>query len=506
MPNKQLQMIKVKNPQRNNFDLTHDVKFSCKFGELIPVMASEVLPGDNFKIGCDTLVRFAPMLAPIMHRLDVFTHYFFVPNRLTWPNWEKFIAGDETVNAPYLDWHPGLTPNEQKHASYFGVAKPNDVPGATETVSINALPFAAYNKIYNEYYRDQNLVTELDAELNDGLNILTPYKVTRKRAWEHDYFTSCLPWAQKGSAVDIPLGTVQLKTSWVADGDSPYFTDGTITPTGTVAGAAGPQIDVGITTKNAYDPDGSLETSPTTINDLRRAFRLQEWLEKNARGGTRYIELIRSHFAVRSSDARLQRPEYITGSKSPVSISEVLNTTGESGGNVQGNMAGHGVSVNQGIYGRYKAEEHGWIIGIMSIMPKPAYFQGIQKKFLKLDYLDYFWPEFAHIGEQEVTNEEIYGYQVGGPNTFGYQSRYAEYRFEPNRVAGDFTDSLEYWHLARKFGAAPALNQTFIEVSDTVDDLTRIFAVEDGTDYLWCHILHKVTASRKIPYYGTPML
>jgi hypothetical protein len=231
---------------------------------------------------------------------------------------------------------------------------------------------------------------------------------------------------------------------------------------------------------------------------------LQEFLEKNARGGTRYIENILVHFGVRSSDKRLQRPEYITGTKSPVVISEVLNTTGETGGLPQGNMAGHGVSVGSGTVGYYKCEEHGFIIGIMSVMPKTAYQQGIPRQYLKFDSLDYYWPSFAHIGEQEVMNQELYAYTSTKEDTFGYLPRYAEYRFTPNRVAGDFRNSLEYWHLGRVFGSQPALNQTFIECDPT--DVERIFAVQAGDDNLYCHVLNKVKAIRPIPVYGTPML
>ena len=230
---------------------------------------------------------------------------------------------------------------------------------------------------------------------------------------------------------------------------------------------------------------------------------MQEWLEKNARGGTRYIESILSHFGVKSSDARLQRPEYITGVKSPVIISEVLNTTGEDGGLPQGTMAGHGIAVSSGKSGSYYCEEHGFIIGIMSILPKTAYQQGIPKQFLKKDTLDYYFPSFANIGEQEVKNNELFAYTASAEDTFGYVPRYAEYKYMPSRVAGDFRTTLDYWHLGRIFETQPALNQTFIECKP--ENTTRIFAVEDGTDPLFCHVLNKIQAVRPMPKFGTPM-
>jgi hypothetical protein len=230
---------------------------------------------------------------------------------------------------------------------------------------------------------------------------------------------------------------------------------------------------------------------------------LQEWLERNARGGTRYIENILAHFGVRSSDKRLQRPEYITGTKTPVTISEVLNTASIDGELPQGNMAGKGVSYGSGAYKSYRVEEHGYIISIMSVMPKPAYQQGIPKWFLKNDPLQFYWPSFAHIGEQEVQNQELYAYTNNAEETFGYIPRYAEYKYMPNRVAGDFRTTLDFWHLGRIFATEPTLSQEFLEVSE--EDVERIFAVE-GEDNLYCEVLNKVKAVRPMPVFGTPML
>ena len=516
MANKNLfNSVEVSKPKKNVFDLTHDVKMSTKMGQLTPTCVIECVPGDMFNIGCDSLIRFAPLLAPVMHRMDVSMHYFFVPNRITWENWEKFIVDANTPHTlPYLEYLPSATDYDKKFLDYLGIPPNNSSPAVTQ--NINALPIAAYQAIYNEYYRDQNLVPEVDYKLTDGNNIATAADLLqmRLRAWEHDYFTSALPFAQKGSAVDIPIGQIEND---VPVRVSNNIADRTAFSTAYPWAGGNPEVwdrfnakqDLGGSTvdPNFLFVDGDeFDISATTINDLRRAFRLQEWLEKNARGGTRYIENILMHFGVKSSDKRLQRPEYITGVKTPVVISEVLNTTGNEGQLPQGNMAGHAVAVTTGKYGTYFCEEHGYIIGIMSVMPKTAYQQGIPKTYLKNDPLDFFWPSFAHIGEQPVTQNELYAYTNNAANTFGYVPRYAEYKFCPNRVAGDFRTTLDYWHLGRIFNVDPTLSQAFIECDP--GDVDRIFAVLDepeGTDNLYCQVLHKIRAVRPMPKFGTPM-
>jgi hypothetical protein len=501
--------VQVSKPKKNVFDLTHDVKQSAKMGELVPVLVQECVPGDSWQIGCDSLIRFAPLIAPVMHRIDVSVHYFFVPNRILWENWEKFIVDANTqLVAPFIStellkpWNGGEP--LARFADYLGVPP---ISNTQTSANINALPFAAYQCIYNEYYRDQNLIPPISYQLNNGDNSsqIAVLSKMRNRAWEHDYFTSSLPWAQKGAAVDIPLGTI--------NGDAEVYINNLVGPTTLTGTTVSPvvqnQLSTVVGNNELFAHLDDLQVGATTINDLRRAFRLQEWLEKNARGGTRYIENILMHFGVKSSDARLQRPEYITGVKTPVVISEVLNTAGTFSGQtatspVQGNMAGHGVAVTTGKYGNYFCEEHGYIIGIMSVMPKTAYQQGIPKTFLKNDPLDFFWPSFAHIGEQPVQNQEIMAYSGAvAEQTFGYVPRYSEYKFNPSRVAGDFRTTLDYWHLGRKFANLPALNQTFIEC--TPEQCARIFAVQNETDNLYMQILHKIRAVRPMPKFGTPM-
>lgn len=530
--------------KRSLFNLSHENKLSFQMGQLVPILNLEVLPGDTFTGKSDALIRLAPQLAPIMADVSVFTHYFFVPNRILWDNgksdcWETFITGGKTGNE--TPSKPTITFEEVSNnslADYFGL--PNIVKGTNTPITVDALPFRAYNMIYNEWYRDENLQNEVPFSLAGGVDTTTSTTLLN-RNWEKDYFTSALPWTQRGDGASVPLvGSIPLSSS-----DAPVLGNGTTL--GLVQGNAGygayvvednlftgiqsaygvpisanvsdstrlgQGSSVGVTldsTKSGLKADLSNVTAELSqssnididISDLREASAVQRWLEKSARFGYRYIEQILSFFGVRSPDSRLQRPEYIGGGRSPILFSEVLQTSSSTDDSAQGNMSGHGFSAFRSHRFRYFSTEHGWIIGIMSILPRTNYQQGIARKWTRQSRYDYFFPEFQNIGEQEVLNKELYAGTPNDNEIFGYQQRYAEYKMIPSEVHGDFRSNLNYWHMGRIFSNAPKLNSQFV----TADPTTRIFAIEEpGVDNIYAQIAHHIIAKRPMAKYSKPSL
>lgn len=518
--NTEFNTIQINKPKRNFFDLSHERKFSCNMGELVPILVQEVLPGDTFNVTNQQLVRFAPMLAPIMHKVDVFTHYFFVPNRLVWDNWEEFITGNQGESPSPV--HPYITLANVpvgSVADYSGLPTGNFDP----PIKVNALPFACMNRVWNEYYRDQNLQTEILSGCADGDNPHLVYSVTQsplKRAWEHDYFTSALPWTQKGQEVLLTFDTeAEIPINWT-DGFNTIAKDsdgnpltyglsgaGALTVNDTDAGQINLVTSPGTTTPVSFDNSANLSVDLAgsylmSVNQLRQAMALQRWLELNARAGSRYIETILAHFGVKSPDARLQRPEYLGGGKSAVAISEVLQMS-QSETTPQGTMSGHGINYGQSHEFKSYFTEHGHIIGLMSLRPRTAYQQGIPKHFLKNDKFDYFWTILAHLGEQAIENQELYAQHPDPTGTFGYVPRYSEYKFINSSVHGDFRTNLDFWHMGRIFATPPALNSDFISCNPT----NRIFAVtDDDIDHIWVHLYQQIKAVRPIPVFSTPLL
>ena len=496
MERKVFDKVQMQKPQKSAFDLSREVKLSGNMGELIPVYVEEVLPSDEFQVNTEIMIRLAPMISPVMHRVNVYLHYFYVPNRIIWNEWEDFITGGQDgLSSPTYPVSNIPQTDNKPLCDYMGLPITDGL--GSENIQVSLLPFYAYQQIYNDYYRDETLHSEIDIDTISQAEALT----LRNRCYEKDYFTSSLPWPQRGSAVGVPVDVTYL-------GQSTGSAVGATLPQGvTLASDGGIEADSGQAMKIE-----NIDAADVDINDLRVSTALQRWLETQARGGYRYIETILSHFSKRVSDYRLDRPEYLGGGRQPIIISEVLNTTGDTGSNnlEQGSMAGHGLAVGNQNRFRREFEEHGYVIGILSVMPRTAYQQGIHRHWTRTSKEDYFWPLFAHLGEQEVKNKELYfddDDAAYNEDTFGYQQRYAEYKYGCSRVAGEFRNTLDYWHLGRIFGSQPALNNDFVEYpshSNAPD--SRIFAVQDSSDKLWMQLYHDVQARRPMPYFADPRL
>lgn len=475
-------------------------------GSLVPVGLTEVLPGDTIQQATSALIRVSPLLAPVMHPVHVRIHHWFVPHRLVWNDWENFITGGpDGLNAstfPTITF-PNGGPEIGTLADYLGV--PTDIVNAGGT-AVSALPFRGYAAIFNEWYRDQDLTTALTIDLTDGADTTTNTTL-QSIAWEKDYFTSARPWTQKGAEVTLPLGT---SAPIVAISDPTFATSGgpsaigAINADGDMHWATTPTAtDTSVAWSNPGLQANLTGATAATINELRYAMAIQRYEEARARYGSRYTEYLR-YLGIRSSDSRLQRPEYLGGGKQTIQFSEVLQTGVTTDGDDTegvGNLKGHGIGALRSNRYRRFFEEHGYVFTMLSVKPRTIYAQGLFKTWNRRTKEDFFQKELQHIGQQEVLNKELYASHATPEAVFGYQDRYDEYRRTESTISGEFRSTLNYWHMARLFASDPALNSSFVVANPT----NRIYA-STATHQLYVMVNHSIQARRIIAAEGTSFI
>lgn len=546
--------VEFERPGRSVFNLSYKKEFDCDFGQLIPVMCDEISPGMHWKINTLTKVRLMPLNAPVFGDIKASLHYFFVPYRLLWDNsktdnWEEFITGGDYEPGKF-NTYDGLTdiepprwtnPNTSVYSLWDYLGFPTGVTPGRDALLPLSFPKRGYNLTFNEFYRDEDLQDEVD--LDDDRILLR----NRKK----DYFNSARPWQQKGKAialpvnttgrvvfssestvpvlqgkvkVDIPSGTRPIVWNVNQDVDQYGFMsvgkdelnkDGNsnlLAQLGISSVSAGTGFDIISSSTaaqvasaiNFINPQLEIESTSFTVADMRMAFQLQKWMERNARTGNRYIEYLKSNFAVSPKDERLQRPEYIGGSVFNILVSEVLQTSESTDTSAQGNMTGHGIGAGKSHIGSYYATEYGMILGLLSIMPSQSYMQGVNRQWLRKTRYDFYNPVFANLSEQKIMKGEVYYTGTDADEQgFGFQGMYDELRYKPNLVCGALRTDLFDWTMARKFDSAPELNEAFIEQSP--EDMKHIFIEQTRPKILVQH-LNQIRAVQPMPYHAQPGL